>query len=361
LEKKDMKFVVSLLSFLSALVAFGLVGCGRGGDVLVEFNELKITKEAYMKRMETLDAVAVRVPQGQFPAGNLRLPVASPISHQTLQRMLAELALLQAAKDEGVAPSKEDIERRKELYTKIDPNYITQRKEIGMSISDIDYYIELELARENLLKRGTPEKTLEDVEKYIKEHPDEFRRPPMVTLRYIIVTSPEEQKKVDESLMRGYTFEQAAAEFSVAPNASREKGSFPPGSGATLSRPVPINQLDPPLRKAVENTGERKISDWFQYGQHLCKIYVESKVPSQFVEPSSAQKELMRIQWTVREGSANNDLDRLLLKKLMDAKVKIHAPYLRKVWDALLDEVKTQAKELLPGVAPETKTSSSTP
>jgi hypothetical protein len=190
LEKKDMKFVVSLLSFLSALVAFGLVGCGRGGDVLVEFNDLKITKEAYMKRMETLDAVAVRVPQGQFPAGNLRLPVASPISHQTLQRMLAELALLQAAKDEGVAPSKEDIERRKELYTKIDPNYITQRKEIGMSISDIDYYIELELARENLLKRGTPEKTLEDVEKYIKEHPDEFRRPPMVTLRYIIGPFP---------------------------------------------------------------------------------------------------------------------------------------------------------------------------
>ncbi len=356
-----MKAMKRLFVFQIALWALWIVGCGRGGDVLVEFNDYKITKDAFMKRMEILDGVLVRVPQGQFQGGNVRLPVASPVSHQVLQRMLAELALLQAAKDEGVAPTKEDIERRKELYTKIDPNYITQRKEAGMSISDIDYFVELELARENLLKRGVSEKTLEDVEKYIKEHPDEFRRPPMATFRYILVSSVEEQKKVDQSLLQGYTFEQAAAEFSVAPNASREKGSFPPGSGASLSRPIPINQLDAILQRVVENTGERKVSDWFQYGQHFCKVYVESKVPSQFVEPGPAQKEIMRVQWTIREAAPNNDLDRLLLKKLMNAQVKIHVPYLKKVWDNLLEELKTQAKELLPGVAPEPGAGPSTP
>lgn len=350
-----------LFVFLSTIGVFFSVSCGRGGDVLVEFNDLKITKDAYMKRMEFFDLVLVRAPQGQYPGGTLRLPPASPIGHQAFQRMIVEAALLQAAKDEGVAPTKEEIERRKELYTKINPNYITERKEAGMSISDIDYSVELELARENLLKRGAPEKTLEDVEKYIKEHPEEFRRPPMATFRYILVNNLEDQKRVDESLLKGYTFQQAAAEFSIAPNSSREKGSFPPGTGNPLSRPMPVPQLDPPLRKAVESTGERKTSNWFQYGPNFCKIYMESKVPSQIVEPSAAQKELLRIQWTVREAAPNNDLERLIREKLMSAKVKIHAPYLKKVWDVVLEELKTQAKELLPSTPTEAGTGSQTP
>ncbi|MCH8273751.1 MAG: SurA N-terminal domain-containing protein [Armatimonadetes bacterium] len=327
------------------LILVTLAGCGCGGGSasrpIAEFNSRKISEETYLKRLETMANVRVVI-NGQTVSAR----VAEPLSQQALRVLLSEQAILQAAQDEGVEPSKDDVERRKDLLSEINPNYISQQKEFGLTNSDINWQIRMQLANENLVKRGVDEKTLEDIEEFIRDNPEDFIQPATVTMRWIVVDSETKRDEVDRDLGQGLTFGHVASERSIVRNADRTDGSYPATSGVPV--PVAINRFAEDLRTVVEKTAEREISDWFDIqGQHV-KIYIESKVPEQKVEPTAAQKELMRIQLTVQEGRLNNNLNLLVTKKLMDANVTVHPPYLRKMWNTFTKRLGDQLADLFP-------------
>ncbi|HWP30299.1 MAG TPA: SurA N-terminal domain-containing protein [Fimbriimonadales bacterium] len=332
--------------FLPSLFFLSILGCGGGSDKPVaEFNNSPITEAQYLKRLETLPNVYVVI-RGQ----RVLAPVAEPLSAQALRSLMQEETLLQVAKDQGVMPTQADVDKEIQFNEQLQSNWLNNLKEQGFTLDDIRRLVLVELARERLVTRGVPEKTLADVDKYVKENPEQFIQPATVKFRWIVVEKGME-KKVDDALGKGLTFGAVASEFSIVPDAKLSNGSFPATSQEP--RPVPIDRLSPPLRKAAESTPERKISGWFDYQGKRAKIYVESKTPAQKMTLTSAMKEKIKRQLMIQDG-IGNELDRLLLQKIIEAEIKVFPPYLRRTWESYREQLKDAATEML-GSAPEKK------
>lgn len=339
------------LLLFSSLFVLSLFGCGGGSDKPVaEFNNTPITEAQYLKRLETLPNVYVVI-RGQ----RVLAPVAEPLSAQALRSLMQEETLLQVAKDQGVMPTQADVDKEIQFNEQLQSNWLNNLKEQGFTLDDIRRLVLVELARERLVTRGVPEKTLADVEKYVKENPDQFIQPATVKFRWLVVEKGME-KKVEDALGKGLTFGAVASEFSIVPDAKLTNGSFPATSPEP--RPVPVNRLSPPLRKAAESTPERKVSSWFDYQGKRARIYVESKTPAQKMTLTSAMKEKIKRQLMIQDG-IGNEIDRLLLQKIIDAEIKVFPPYLRRTWESYREQLKDAATEML-GTSPEKKADGAT-
>ena len=333
-----------LISVVLGVLSIGLVGCGGDGgstSTIFTFDGSQVTKDEYLKRLETMGTVAVRLPNGQVQS----LPVADALSAQALRQLIEQEALLKAARDEGVLPTKDQIEREKKLRTDLRPAYVNELKQRGLSVTDIDNSLLVELARENLQTRGTREKTLEEVEDYIKANPEQFTTPETCTLRVILVNVGQMQQQVDDALSKGQTFQAVAATYSMAPGAKLNNGAFP--FGAQVPQPIAVAQLDAELKKIVAELPAGRISNWITSGNQRVKISIESKNPAAKRTLSPQEKELLKRNLRVADGQAQNDLTKIVVDKLLAAKVVVMPPYLKQSWETYFKSVKERSGDIL--------------
>lgn len=334
----------NLISVALGVLAIGLVGCGGdsgSSTTIFSFDGSNVTKDEYLKRLETMTSVAVRLPNGTVQS----LPVADSLSAQALRQLIEQEALLKAARDEGVLPTKDQIEREKKLRTDLRPSYVNELKQMGLSVTDIDNALLIELARENLQVRGTREKTLEEVEEYIKKNPAQFTTPETCTLRVILVNAGVMQQQVDDALAKGQTFQSVAAAYSMAPGAKLNNGAFPFGS--QVPQPFAVAQLDPELKKIVEALPVGRISNWISSGNQRVKILLESKNAAAKRTLSPQEKELLKRNLRVSDGQAQNDLTKIVVDKLLAAKVVVMPPYLKQAWETYFKSVKERSSAIL--------------
>lgn len=331
----------------SAGLLVASVGCGGksgGGGVpgvsgpIADVDGASISQEDYVKRLETLEIVNVRV-NGQI----VRAEVAEPLSSQAMRSLIEDQVILQLAEDEKVLPTEKEIEAQKKLREELAPDFLTRYKEQGWRLEDITSRLKIQLARDGLVTQGVPEKTLADVEAWLKANPDAQKKPAQVTFRFIRVDA-NKTAEVDAALKGGKPFAAVAAQFSKEPTASQNNGAFPPG--APEPQPVTVSQLLPGLQTLVKNTGERKESTWLTNGNERVKIYIESKIPESIKPPSAAQKKVLMHQLRVQEGSKINDVNKKLFNKLVSAKVDVKVDYLKMIWEKYFAELKQRGEML---------------
>jgi parvulin-like peptidyl-prolyl isomerase len=332
--------------FVAAAGAAVLVaGCGggsaSGSSGVATFNGAGVTRDDYVKRLETLQVVRVRLANGQIATAQL----AEPMSSQALQNLMIEQAVLQAARDEKVLPTKEEIERHKKLQEDLSPGWTNELKKMGLSIDDIDRQLLLQLANEKLLTRGVKEKTLADVEKYIKDNPEVSKVPATATFRWILVNTAADRAAVDRELAAGQPFGAVASKYSKAPNARLNNGSFP-DTGAQPSA-VPVNRLDKLMQDAVGATTEGKRSQWITEGNESVLLFIEAKSAETVRQLSASQKEVLRREMMKREGASQNDVEKTVLDKLLKANVKVNVAYLRQYWDAYKKQLQDNSAKIL--------------
>lgn len=336
--------------------AFLSAGCGGGGGddtVIAVINGEKVTKSQYLKKLETMSSVrAVNPPQSPLQPGQTgEVQVAEPLSGQALTKIIDEILTLQTAKDEGVLPSKEDVDREQALMEQLNPNYVKNLKALGFTLEDIRRQLMVRLAERNLLVRGIPKKTIADAKQYIAEHPEEFTVPAQVRLRWIVLDDPNLRDDVDRELASGITFGAVAGKYSTAVNARAENGAFPPGRGPQPTpQPVPEEATNP-FWEAVLKTPKGRVSDWVELPgsggkTSYIKLLVEDKTEKTVRKLSAAEEEMVRRALEEREARDVNDLTELYLKKLLAAKVEINVPYLKATWEQQLAAIKDRAARL---------------
>lgn len=336
-----MKFLGTLSLALGAAI---LAGCGGGGGAagaggtVANINGTDVSREDYVKRMETLQSVNVRI-NGQV----VKAELAEPVSSQALRSLIEEQVILQLAKDESVAPTEKEVDARKDLQEKITPDFLTRLKEQGWRMDDINKSLQVALAREGLASKGVPEQTLKDVDDWLKANPASHTKPAQASFRFIRVDS-DKTGAVDSALQGGQPFAAVAAKYSKEPNAVNNNGAFPPG--ANDPQPVVVDSLIPQIRDLVKATGERKTSPWIASGNEKLKIFVESKIAESVMEPTAAQKELIRVQLRVQRGSQVNNLEKKLYQKIVSAKIDVGLDYLKKVWDQYFQQLKQRGETL---------------
>ncbi|RMG26895.1 MAG: hypothetical protein D6724_00785 [Armatimonadetes bacterium] len=342
---------VLIVAALSAL----FVGCGGGGGdtaVIATVNGEKITKEQYVKKLETMTSIrAINPTQNPVQPGQAgQVQVADSLASQALSSLVDEVLTLQTAKDEGVLPTKEDVDQEQRLMESLNPNYVKNLKSMGFTLDEIRRQLMVRLAERNLLIRGVPKKSLADAKKYIAEHPEEFTVPAMARIRWIVLEDPNLRDDVDKELGSGVTFGAVAGKYSTAVNARAENGAFPPGNGP---QPTPQVIPDNPTNafwKAVKDTPKGQMTGWIELEGNGKKTYVkllvEDKTEKSVRKLSPAEEEMVRRALEERDARDSNDLTNLYLQKLLKAKIEINVPYLKAAWEAQFQRIKERAARM---------------
>ncbi len=320
-----------LPSLLAALVAASLLSaCNRGGggggsDTVAVVNGERISTEDYNRYMTQLAQVRVTTQQGIVPA-----PVAGgTIGFQALEDMIRRQALLQLAKEEGVYPTDADVENEMKYQTSRRADFLTRlTKEQGLSLDTIKNELRIQLAQEKLVTKGI---TVSDdqVDRYIKANPNEFREPKRVSLLWISVKDPAKKKQVDDALASSQPFGAVAEQFSEAPNARATKAHFTTDIYDSFSAP---------LKKLVDATSENRATDWVQDpgGQSL-KFFVERKTEARNIEITPVIKETVKRKIALVRGQKGSDLNRKLQTKILAAKVDVPNKALGTTWKTAID------------------------
>lgn len=186
-----------LILFLCATLAFS---CGKKEDsrVLAEIDGEKITLSEFTRELD-------RIPL------ELKMFVLSQVGKKNyLERMITKRLLLREAKKEGIEKEKEFQERLSELREQL-------------------------LIEMLLKKKITTDFRIDDAElkKYYEAHKEEFKRPPEINTRHILLKTEEEARQIQEKLMKGEDFVELAKKYSIDPAAKvtgGELGYHPRGS-----------------------------------------------------------------------------------------------------------------------------------
>jgi len=340
-EKVLNKFVIGFVPAAAAVVLAGCGGGGSTGEVIAKFNGEEITKDQYLKQLETMDTIMVTLPNGQ----QVQARPSQSLSTQALSKMVERNVVLEAAKNANALPSQEEVDREKTLRTEINPQFQDQLRAAGYSGEDIDLALKVDLALYKLTVMGQKEKTLADAQKYVKDNPEQFKQPETATLRWIVVKDPAVRDQVDKMLVNA-SFGAAAARYSIVPTAKQDNGAFNSG-GQSVPRPVPItaalgNELLPQVKKIKEGgTG-----DWFRFQNNWAKVRVEAKTPAIQVTPKPAQLEMIRRDLSRQDAKGANDVQDLLLQTLLKADVNVMPAYLKKNWETLVAALKSRTMGL---------------
>lgn len=318
------------------LIAAGmLVGCGGGvkNADLAAVDGDRITADDFHSYLEIKPRVKVNSNQGVVEAS-----VAQTLGYQALDDLIRQKAVLHLAKDEGVFPSDADIQNEIEFQKKRNPNFLHDAQSMGLTVDQIKQQLTLSLAIEKLLSKGITV-SKDDVDQYIKDHPDEFRDPEKVDLDWIVVSTDEEKKQVDAELLSGQRFAAVAQRYSKADNARAYQGRYPIQN---------VNQLAQQLRDLIAKTPELKATDWVKSGTVWAKWYVEKKTPAKEKPIDDVTREGVRRQIAIRRGNAATDLDKRVAEKLKQSKIEVSPPLYKQLWEQSMQNIENTMSSKTP-------------
>lgn len=301
-------------------------------------NGVAISKNDYVDYL-------VRKPQVEVVLQNqtVNAPVVGTVGLQAMRDLVNRQLVIQMAKEANVMPTSADVEAEIAFRTKRTPNYVTNLTSQGITLSIIRRDIEVELAQEKLLTRGITV-TPDDVDKWIKEHPEQFQQPPSVDAMFIMVKSAAKEKQIDTDLLAGQGFEVVAVRYSEAPNAR--------ATGAKVAEHN-LTRYPDALRKVIEKTPEGQSTPWISFEGQNFKFFVNRLIPANTVKIDDTIKELVRREIAKERGTRATDLAQRLNDKLRTSTIDVKLTALKDPWDKAMAALKSKdvTKANTPGQA----------
>ncbi|MCU0315023.1 MAG: SurA N-terminal domain-containing protein [Fimbriimonadaceae bacterium] len=312
--------------------AFVVTGCNREESVATVNGET-ITMKEFMEHVKTKGTIRVTFPNG---GPQVEAQIADTLAYQATQDLISRKILLQLAKDDKVAPTAEDVNKEIEFRKKLQPSFVSNLEQRGLSLGGIRRAIEVELAQERILTKDI-KVTDAEVDAYIKNNPKEFVDPARAELIYIRANTIEKREQIQRELDSGKAFKTVAATMSDDPNARRSQGRF------AESR---LDAFAPALRSAVDATSVGRTTEWLMDGTSSVKFMVDSKTPEKPLTIDETRREFVRRQIAINRGRQAIDLPKRIAERVKDGNVKITDPVVSRLWDGFVKDV--QAESALP-------------
>ncbi len=316
-----------------------LAGCGKPGSavgakdgeqVAATVNGEPISMQEYCDHMGAKQTAQIMTERG---ATSVR--VLGSFGLQSMQELVDQQVLLQMAKEEGVAPTDADVDAELEFQTELVPPYVGLLHDQGLTDAMIRHELMIGLAREHLVMKGVTV-TPEEVEQYLKAHPERFASQAKASILFIQVRSAAQKAAVDAALAAGKAFGVVAKDMSEAPNRFQE-GAYPIDV---------ISQMPKEIQGAVNMTPEKGTSGWVTAGKSFVKVYIVKKTPASVRKPSAAERELVRRDLAMDKGQVKNNFDHRYLVKLKGANVQVEIAALKDPWTKSWNQLSD------PGAAP---------
>lgn len=149
---------------------------------------------------------------------------------QTVDEMVDEMLLREAAKDRKIKADDGEVDRR---LARLQSNFgsrelfLSQLEQAGSSVSKVKEQLADEIVRERLVASAASLSVSDaEVKKAFEEHKDKFGRPEAVHLRHILVGSEKEASDIVEKVKAGADFTALAREKSLAASGKAAGGDY---------------------------------------------------------------------------------------------------------------------------------------
>lgn len=282
-----LKFKKVLGLVMVLVFAISVVGCGS--TTVAEVNGEKITKSQLKKRVEKMKMAYEQ--QGASFEGEQGEMMLKAIEAQTVEQMINQLLVKQAAIKEGVAPTDSELDKRlEEVKSRFnsEQEFKDALKNYNYTEDELKEYIAEQAMMDALFEKVTKDVkvTEEEMKKYYDDNQDKFQEPEKVKARHILIRfdtasekvgrTEEEAKKVAEGIIAdikgGADFAEVAKEKSEDEGSKAEGGMLgDPMGGEYFARGVMVQEFDDALfaLKVGEMTKEPVKT---QFGYHIIKL-----------------------------------------------------------------------------------------
>jgi len=260
-----MKRKILFLVLGTLIVGFGLliVFKTKGDqDVLAKIKGRKITLEEFQARI------------AEIPSYYQGFLATESGKKELLDGMIAELVLVQKAKEEGLHRKEEVKSRLKSIQDRILLEAMVQELQKGrIAVSD------------------------EEIKEYFEKNKEKFTDPEEVRVSHILVRQKSEAKRVLNELSEGASFEKLARKYSIDSITSPKGGDL-----GYISRGEMIPAFEDAVF-ALEKKGDISPIIETQFGYHLVKLTDRKKLEKKTPE---------EINYEIRTTIQNEKLDRLM-------------------------------------------------
>jgi foldase protein PrsA len=355
------------------IAALAIVGCGGskgGGSIVATVGPDQITKDDLFRAMEFKTSATVIVDPQRLQTTGSSVPVQpmtanitdGTIGFQTLKELVNQKVLLQMAQDQGVAPSKDEIQQEVTNRDKEQPGFLKDLGSKGIPLDYVRSTFAIQLAQYKLITKGIKisDKEIDDYIKEDKTKPDMQRNsllyvPERVALEYIVAKDKKDRDTIDAELASGKQFVVVATQYSADQTAS-QMGYRLLANGSDVTGAYP-----PKIQEIIKSMGEGgKTSTWYPQGAGFVKFFLERKIPAQEKTADADVRRQISRGLAMQQGSKAIDLDKQLLAKLKAAKVVVTDEAFKAAWDAYDKQLKTQPAAT-PTPSPTPATPSATP
>jgi foldase protein PrsA len=278
-----MKRLIILLMILSAFI---LGGCGR--KVVAVVNGEKITKE------------------------ELRSEAEKAAGKEVLKNLVTEKVILQAAKREGVYPSREEVEKELEFRRRENPNFLQDLQNQKMTLEEYKKQLTEYLAEINLITKGI-NVTDKEVEEAFKKYKPMLDR---VRLRWIVNGSEGEIRKAKEKLAAGAFFE------TVAKDSSQDTTTKDKGGDMGYISLGQLRALSPEIADLATTLPLGKVSDIIK----ISNAYVIIRVEDRRIATLDSWKDFLKKSVMLEKANKEGRAEKVLKQIFQEAKVEIKDP-----------------------------------
>lgn len=214
------------MAIVSVIIILLLVVTGCGGKVSATVNGEKITETQLKTRVEQVAAMYGYDSESQEGKDAL-----SYLQEQTLQMLIEERVVLQAAAEKKITAENADVEaefKKIREQFKDEQEYKSFLDERKFKENDLKGFINNQLVLNKLFDQVTQDitSTSRDVKKYYDENKLEFYEAEQIKARNIVVKTEDEAKAIIARLDKGEDFAQLAVELSIDPTAKTNQGDI---------------------------------------------------------------------------------------------------------------------------------------
>lgn len=279
------------IAILLALVA-GSMAWGQGPSV-VTVNGESINQETFQKRMAVLPNMG-RLINGRF--------IEVTPGFLTMQTLINERLMLQLARDKGVFPKPEDVQKEIDERVADNPEFVANFLKAGFKESDLRYDITVQLAEFNLTTMGVTITDLQ-VERFYEDQKRQFTLPQRFRIRLIAVASDTEKAAVDKELAAGKSFADVAKEMSK--DITRLDGG--------LMGELPEDDLGKNMRSLVTSMKEGQITPWLDTESGTsAKFFLEKILASEVLPLDAKLKKSIWRKLMVDRGNIRNNVPKMM-------------------------------------------------
>jgi len=268
---RTVKFIIVLTALAAALLL--AAGCGSGdsesvpADAIASVDGQEIPKEDFDRALEQAKR-GYTARKAPFPkAGS---PEYEQLKNQAVAYLVQRAEFEKEADDLDIEITDKQVQDRlasikKQYFQNDEKKYQAQLKKSGLTEEQVLDDIRAQILSEELFKKVTADVkvTDSDIEKFYKEHPDQYQVPEQRDIAHILVKKKSLADQLYDQIQDGANFATLAKKYSQDPGSKNAGGKMTISKGQTVA---PFDQTAFLMR-----TGQVSHPIKTEFGYHVIK------------------------------------------------------------------------------------------